>query len=47
MSGIFAVLFLIAALIRFVSPENTFAALAETLGFLFLLVGMWWMVRAC
>ena len=45
-SGLFAVLFLIAAVICFISPENTFAALADILGFLFLLIGMWWIVRA-
>jgi uncharacterized membrane protein HdeD (DUF308 family) len=45
-SGLFAVLFLIAAVICFISPENTFAALADTLGFLFFFVGMWWIVRA-
>ena len=45
-SGLFAVLFLIAAVICFISPENTFVALADTLGFLFLLVGMWWIVQA-
>ena len=45
-SALFGVLFLIAAVTCFVSPEDTFAALADTLGFLFLLVGMWWMIRA-
>jgi uncharacterized membrane protein HdeD (DUF308 family) len=45
-SGLFAVLFLIAAIIAFISPENTFAALADTLGFLFFFVGMWWIIRA-
>jgi len=45
-SALFGVLFLIAALICFVSPENTFAALADSLGFLFLFVGLWWMIRA-
>jgi uncharacterized membrane protein HdeD (DUF308 family) len=45
-SALFGVLFLIAAVICFVSPENTFAALADSLGFLFLFVGLWWMVRA-
>jgi uncharacterized membrane protein HdeD (DUF308 family) len=43
---IFAVLFLVAAVICFVNPEETFAGLADILGFLFLLVGLWWMVRA-
>ena len=45
-SGLFAGLFLIAAVIAFISPENTFAALADTLGFLFFFVGIWWIVRA-
>jgi uncharacterized membrane protein HdeD (DUF308 family) len=45
-SGIFGVLFTVSAVICFVSPEGTFAALADILGFLFLLVGIWWMVRA-
>jgi uncharacterized membrane protein HdeD (DUF308 family) len=45
-SAIFGVLFLVSAVICFVSPEGTFAALADTLGFLFLLVGLWWMLRA-
>ena len=45
-SAIFGVLFLVSAVICFVSPEGTFAALADILGFLFLLVGVWWMVRA-
>ena len=45
-SALFGVAFLIAAVICFISPENTFVALADTLGFLFLLVGLWWIVRA-
>jgi uncharacterized membrane protein HdeD (DUF308 family) len=45
-SVLFGVLFLFAAVICFVSPENTFAALADSLGFLFLFVGLWWMIRA-
>lgn len=45
-SGLFAALFLVAAVICFISPEGTFAALADTLGFLFLGVGIYWMVRA-
>jgi uncharacterized membrane protein HdeD (DUF308 family) len=45
-SAIFGVLFLVSAVICFVSPENTFAGLADSLGFLFLIVGLWWMVRA-
>ena len=45
-SALFGVAFLIAAVICFISPQNTFVAMADTLGFLFLLVGLWWMVRA-
>ena len=45
-SVLFGVLFVIAAVIAFISPEDTFAALADSLGFLFLLVGVWWIVQA-
>jgi uncharacterized membrane protein HdeD (DUF308 family) len=45
-SAIFGGLFLVAAGICFVNPQGTFATLADILGFLFLLVGVWWMVRA-
>jgi uncharacterized membrane protein HdeD (DUF308 family) len=45
-AGLFAVLFFGAAIASFISPENTFAGLADMLGFLFLLVGLWWTVRA-
>jgi uncharacterized membrane protein HdeD (DUF308 family) len=43
---IFGVLFLIAGVIALISPENTFAALADILGFLFLLVGFFWILQA-
>jgi hypothetical protein len=43
---IFGVLFLIAGVISLISPENTFAALADILGFLFLLVGVFWIIQA-
>jgi hypothetical protein len=42
----FGVLFVVAGLVCLANPEDTFAALADILGFLFLLVGVWWMVRA-
>jgi uncharacterized membrane protein HdeD (DUF308 family) len=42
----FAVLFLIAGVISFISPENTFAAIADILGFLFLIVGVFWIIQA-
>ena len=44
--AIFGVLFVAAGVICFISPENTFAALADILGFLFLIVGVWWVIRA-
>ena len=44
--AVFGVLFLVAGLICFINPEATFAGLADTLGFLFLVVGVWWIVDA-
>jgi uncharacterized membrane protein HdeD (DUF308 family) len=44
--GFFGVLFLAAGVIALISPENTFAALADILGFLFLLVGIFWVIQA-
>ena len=44
--GLFGVLFVIAGVISFISPENTFAAIADILGFLFLLVGVFWIIEA-
>ena len=44
--ALFAGLFFASAIVCFVNPEDTFAGMADILGFLFLLVGIWWMVRA-
>jgi uncharacterized membrane protein HdeD (DUF308 family) len=44
--GLFGVFFIIAGIIALISPENTFAALADILGFLFLLVGVFWIIQA-
>ena len=44
--GIFGVLFLMAGIVCFVNPEATFAGLADILGFLFLLVAVWWTIDA-
>ena len=44
--GLFSVLFLVSAVISFINPVDTFAGLANMLGFLFLVVGVWWMVQA-
>ena len=44
--ALFGVLFAGAAVATFISPEDTFAAIADMLGFLFLLVGVFWLVEA-
>jgi uncharacterized membrane protein HdeD (DUF308 family) len=44
--GLFGGLFTIAGVIAVISPENTFVALADILGFLFLLVAVSWMIEA-
>jgi uncharacterized membrane protein HdeD (DUF308 family) len=43
---IFAVLFVIAGIISLIRPKDTFAGIADILGFLFLLVGIFWLVEA-
>ena len=44
--ALFGGLFLVAAVICFANPTDTFAGLADALGFLLLLVGVWSMIRA-
>jgi uncharacterized membrane protein HdeD (DUF308 family) len=44
--ALFGLLFLAAGVVCFVNPENTFAGIADILGFLFLVVGLWWTIRA-
>jgi uncharacterized membrane protein HdeD (DUF308 family) len=44
--ALFGGLFLASAVVAFANPADTFAGLADVLGFLFLVVGVWWMVRA-
>lgn len=44
--GLFGVLFLIAGIVALISPEDTFAAIADILGFLFLIVGVFWIFQA-
>jgi hypothetical protein len=44
--AIFGVLLLVAGIICFINPKATFAGLADVLGFLFLLVGVWWIMQA-
>ena len=43
---IFGALFVVAGVVALISPENTFAALADILGFLFFLVGVFWIIQA-
>jgi uncharacterized membrane protein HdeD (DUF308 family) len=43
---VFGVLFIIAGVVAFVRPKSTFAGFADILGFLFLLVGVWWTIEA-
>lgn len=43
---LFGFIFVVAGVIAFISPENTFAAIADILGFLFLLVGIFWILQA-
>lgn len=44
--GLFGVLFIACGIVALVNPEDTFAGVADTLGFLFLVVGVWWMIEA-
>jgi uncharacterized membrane protein HdeD (DUF308 family) len=42
----FATLFVAAGVVSLISPENTFAAIADVLGFLFFIVGVFWIIQA-
>ena len=42
----FGVLFIAAGVLCFINPEATFAGFADMLGFLLVLVGVWWTVEA-
>src|SRR4029450_8847520 len=44
--AIFGVLFFAAGILCFINPKNTFAGLADILGFLFFTVGVWWVIRS-
>jgi uncharacterized membrane protein HdeD (DUF308 family) len=41
--ALFGGLFTVSAIVCFANPEDTFAGLADILGFLFLIVGVWWL----
>ncbi len=44
--AIFGVLFIVAGVIALIEPKDTFAGVADILGFLFLIVGVFWTVQA-
>ena len=44
--ALFGGLFLASAVLCFANPTDTFAGLADMLGVLLLIAGVWWMVRA-
>jgi uncharacterized membrane protein HdeD (DUF308 family) len=44
--ALFGGVFVVSGIVCLVNPTETFAGLADMLGFLFLIVGVWWMVRA-
>ncbi len=44
--ALFGLLFLVAGLLCVIDPERSFAAIADLLAFLFLVVGIWWLIRA-
>ena len=43
---IFGVLLLIAGVISLIRPEDTFAGVADILGFIFLMIGVFWLIEA-
>jgi uncharacterized membrane protein HdeD (DUF308 family) len=43
---IFGVFLLVGGVIALMSPENTFAALADIMGFIFLIIGIFWTIDA-
>jgi uncharacterized membrane protein HdeD (DUF308 family) len=42
----FGVLLLVAAVLSFIEPKNTFAGVADILGFIFLVIGIFWTIQA-
>jgi uncharacterized membrane protein HdeD (DUF308 family) len=43
---IFGVLLLIAGVVSLIRPEDTFAGVADILGFIFLMIGVFWLIEA-
>jgi uncharacterized membrane protein HdeD (DUF308 family) len=46
LSVLFGILFAACSIISFVEPAGTFTGLANVLGFLFLVFGIWWIIQA-
>jgi uncharacterized membrane protein HdeD (DUF308 family) len=46
LAALFGVLFLIFGIVCLANPEDTFAGMADMLGFLLLFVGVWWAIEA-
>jgi uncharacterized membrane protein HdeD (DUF308 family) len=44
--ALFSVFLFVGAILSFIHPQNTFAALADILGFLFLVIGAFWIGQA-
>jgi uncharacterized membrane protein HdeD (DUF308 family) len=44
--GLFGVLFVAAGVVALISPGNTFESVASVLGFLFFIVGAYWIIQA-
>ena len=44
--ALFGGVFVVSAVACFANPTDTFAGLADTLGVLFMIVGVWWMARS-
>jgi uncharacterized membrane protein HdeD (DUF308 family) len=44
--ALFGILFIACGIVAFTDPASTFAGLADVLGFLFLVVGVWWTIEA-
>jgi uncharacterized membrane protein HdeD (DUF308 family) len=43
---VFGVLLIVAAIISFIEPEETFAGVADVLGFIFLMIGIFWTIQS-
>jgi uncharacterized membrane protein HdeD (DUF308 family) len=44
--ALFAVLLFVGGILAFIHPNNTFAAFADILGFVFLVIGVFWIAQA-